>query len=454
MPIESINPATGEVTEVFEEWTAEAADRVVGQVHAAWPGWRDTAISERAVLMREAGEVLRGRADEYAGLMAREMGKPVTQGRAEAEKCAWACDYYAEHAAVHLADQPAESDGSKAWVAFRPLGTVLAVMPWNFPFWQVFRCAVPALMAGNTVALKHSSNVPGCALAIEEVFRSAGFPENVFRTLLIGSGKVDAVIEGSRVKGVALTGSCEAGRRVAAVAGRMLKKTVLELGGSDPFIVLADADLEQAARVGAVARCVNSGQSCIAAKRFIVEQPVYDGFLELFAREMAALRVGDPLDPATQVGPLARQDLVEELHGQVTDAVNKGAETTLGGTPMNGPGFYYQPTVLTGVRPGMRAFSEELFGPVAVVMAARDPDQAVALANATPFGLGGSVWTGDPEKGAAVAARIEAGAVFVNGMVKSDPRLPFGGVKESGYGRELAGFGIREFVNIQTVWIG
>lgn len=454
MPIESINPATGEVTEVFEEWSAGKTGRVVEQVHAAWKVWRGTALPERAVLMRKAAEVLRGRACEYAEIMALEMGKPVSQGRDEVEKCAWACDYYAENAAGFLADQPAESDGSKAWVAFRPLGTVLAVMPWNFPFWQLFRCAAPALMAGNSVLLKHSSNVPRCALAIEEVFREAGFPDNVFRTLLIGSGRVDAVVEDSRVQGVALTGSCEAGRRVAAAAGRMLKKTVLELGGSDPFIVLADADLEQAARIGTLSRCINSGQSCIAAKRFIVEQPVYDRFLELFAREMSGLKIGDPLDEATQVGPLARQDLVEDLHGQVSDAVGKGAEAVIGGAPLKGPGFYYPPTILTGVGPGMRAFHEELFGPVAVVTAARDADHALALANDTPFGLGGAVWTGNPEKGAAIAARIEAGAVFVNGMVKSDPRLPFGGVKESGYGRELAGFGIREFVNIQTVWIG
>jgi succinate-semialdehyde dehydrogenase/glutarate-semialdehyde dehydrogenase len=453
MPIESINPAIGKVTEVFEEWSAEATGLVIEEVHAAWPDWRDVPFSEKAALMRKAAEVLRSRAGEYGELMALEMGKPVTQGRGEAEKCAWVCDFYAEHAAGFLADQPAESDGSLAYVAFRPLGTLLAVMPWNFPFWQVFRCAAPALMAGNTVVLKHSSNVPRCAVAIEEAFHTAGFPENVFRTLMIGSGRVDAVIENTRVKGVALTGSCEAGRKVAATAGRMLKKTVLELGGSDPFIVLADADLAEAARVGALARCLNSGQSCIAAKRFIVEESVYARFLELFAREMAALKVGDPLDKGTQVGPLARRDLVEELHAQVADAISKGAEAVIGGRPLESPGFFYPPTVLAGVRQGMRAYSEELFGPVAVVMATRDADQAVAMANDTPFGLGGSVWTGDPEKGAAIAARIEAGAVFVNGMVKSDPRLPFGGIKESGYGRELGGFGIREFVNIQTVWI-
>lgn len=453
MALESINPATGTRTEVFTEWSADATSRVIEKVHDAWPGWRDTPFSGKAALMKKAAEALRGSAGEYAKIMALEMGKPVAQGLGEVEKCAWVCDYYAEHSAGFLENQSAESDGSRAYVAFRPLGVLLAVMPWNFPFWQVFRCAAPALMAGNSLLLKHSSNVPRCAQALEEVFRGAGFPENAFRTLMIGSGGVDAVIENRRVRAVALTGSCAAGRRVAATAGRMLKKTVLELGGSDPFIVLADADLEEAARVGALARCINSGQSCIAAKRFIVEEPVHARFLELFGNEMAALRVGNPLDKDTQVGPLARRDLVEELHEQVTDAVGKGAEVIIGGNPTESPGFFYPPTILAGVKPGMRAFAEELFGPVAVVMAARDADQAIAMANDTPFGLGGSIWTRDTDKGADLAARIEAGAVFVNGMVKSDPRLPFGGIKDSGYGRELGGFGIREFVNIQTVWI-
>jgi succinate-semialdehyde dehydrogenase/glutarate-semialdehyde dehydrogenase len=454
MPIESINPTTGEVTHVFEEWSDAETGRALEEMHGAWPGWRDTSLAERARLMNRTAEVLRRRAGEYAEIMAGEMGKPVAQGRAEAEKCALVCEYYAEHAAAFLADEPGQSDGSRAFTAFRPLGVILAVMPWNFPFWQVFRCAAPALMAGNAVALKHSSNVPRCALAIEDVFREAGFPENVFRTLLIGSGGVEKVIENSVIKAVALTGSGDAGRKVAASAGRMLKKTVLELGGSDPFIVLADADLEQAARVGVLARCLNSGQSCIAAKRFIVEEAVYPRFLELFAAEMAKMVVGDPLAEATRVGPLARRDLVDELHAQVTDAVARGAVAILGGNPMESRGYYYPPTILTGVLPGMRAYHEELFGPVAAVLAAQDADHAVALANDTPFGLGASVWTGDTVKGAAIAARIEAGAVFVNGMVKSDPRLPFGGIKESGYGRELSGFGIREFVNIQTVWIG
>jgi succinate-semialdehyde dehydrogenase/glutarate-semialdehyde dehydrogenase len=454
MPIESINPATGKVMQVFEDWTAEKKDSVIETVHGSWPGWRDTSIAERAVLMKKAAEVLRLHAGEYAEMMALEMGKPLAQGRAELEKCAWACDYYADHAAGYLADEPADSDGSRSYVAFRPLGLVLAIMPWNFPFWQVFRCAVPALMAGNAVVLKHSSNVPRCALAIEDVFRKAGFPGNTFRTLLIGARQVEHVIENSRVKAVALTGSDAAGRQVAAAAGRLLKKTVLELGGSDPFIVLADADLKEAARVGALARCINAGQSCIAAKRFLVEESVYARFLELFAREMAALVVGDPLDEVTQVGPLARRDLVVELHNQVTDAVSRGAKAILGGQPLESQGYYYPPTILTGVTPEMRAYHEELFGPVATIMAVRDPDHALAVANDTPFGLGASIWTNNLSKGAAMAARIESGAVFINGMVKSDPRLPFGGVKESGYGRELAGYGIREFVNVQTIWIG
>ncbi|MGA7827993.1 MAG: NAD-dependent succinate-semialdehyde dehydrogenase [Geobacteraceae bacterium] len=454
MPLESVNPANGKVMQVFEEWSATETDRVIEEVHGSWPVWRDSAFTERAALMRKAAEVLRLHAGEYAEMMALEMGKPLAQGRAEVEKCAWACEYYADHAADYLAEEPAESDGSRALVAFRPLGLVLAVMPWNFPFWQVFRCAAPALMAGNVLVLKHSSNVPRCALAIEDVFRKAGFPEQTFRTLLIGARKVEGVIENRRVRAVALTGSDAAGRQVAAAAGRMLKKTVLELGGSDPFIVLADADLAEAARVGALARCINSGQSCIAAKRFLVEESVYSHFLELLVREMAALVVGDPLDEVTQVGPLARRDLVVDLNGQVGDAVKHGAETILGGRPLESIGCYYPPTILTGVKPGMRAYHEELFGPVATVMAVCDIEQALAVANDTPFGLGASIWTADLSKGADMAARIESGAVFVNGMVKSDPRLPFGGVKDSGYGRELAGFGIREFVNVQTIWIG
>jgi succinate-semialdehyde dehydrogenase/glutarate-semialdehyde dehydrogenase len=453
MAIESINPATGELMEVFDEWTAEVTAGVVGKVHEAFLTWRQVPFARRAELMRKAAAVLRANKDEYARVMALEMGKPVSDGRGEVEKCAWVCDYYAEHAEGMLADEPAQSDGARAYVAFRPIGAVLAVMPWNFPFWQVFRFAAPALMAGNTGLLKHSSNVPRSALAIEEVFRKAGFPDNVFRTLMIGSRQVEAVIEHPLVAAVTLTGSDIAGRKVAAAAGRALKKTVMELGGSDPFVVLADADLEEAARVGAKARCINSGQSCIAAKRFIIEEAVYDAWLERFTAAMAALVVGDPLAEATQVGPQAREDLMRELHGQVEASVAKGAKVLLGGAPLERKGYFYPPTILAEVRPGMPAYHEEFFGPVASVIRVRDAEEAVAVANATPFGLGGSVWTRDAARGEAVAARIEAGAVFVNGLVKSDPRLPFGGVKTSGYGRELSHYGIKEFVNIQTVWV-
>ena len=453
MAFESINPATGEVLEIFEEWPAEKTHEVIAAVHEAWLKWRQTSFAQREELMKKVATVMRQNKDEYARLMAVEMGKPVTEGRAEVEKCAWVCDYYAENAARFLADEPGESDGSRAYVAFRPLGTVLAIMPWNFPFWQVFRFAAPALMAGNAAVLKHSSNVPRCALAIEQLFRRAGFPENVFRTLLIGSRQVDAVIENELVKAVTLTGSAQAGRKVAATAGRVLKKSVLELGGSDPFIVFADADLEEAARTAARARCLNSGQSCIAAKRFIVEDTVFLTFMERFRKAMSSLVIGDPFDEATQVGPQAREDLMRELHAQVTASVGMGAEIVLGGKPLERRGYFYPPTILAGVKPGMRAYHEELFGPVASVIKVQDLDQMVAVANDTSFGLGGSVWTRDTRKGAEVAARLEAGAVFINGQVKSDPRLPFGGVKDSGYGRELSHYGIKEFVNIQTVWV-
>lgn len=453
MALESINPATGELLEAFPEWSPKRTGEVITEVHEAWLLWRQTPFADRARLMRQAAAVLRRKRDEYARIMALEMGKPIAEGRAEAEKCAWVCDYYAENAEQILKDEPVASDGAKSYVAFRPIGTVLAVMPWNFPFWQVFRFAAPALMAGNTGVLKHSSNVPRCALAIEEVFVEAGFPANVFRTLMIGSGQVGAVIENDLIKAVTLTGSDIAGRKVAAKAGEMLKKTVMELGGSDPFVVLADANLEDSATIAARARCINSGQSCIAAKRFIVESPIYDAWLAKFKTAMQALIVGDPLDEKTQVGPQAREDLMLELHGQVEASVAKGAEVQLGGRPLDRQGYFYPPTILTGVKPGMPAYAEEFFGPVASVIRVTDAEEAVRVANDTPFGLGGSVWTRNPGKGEELAGRIEAGAVFVNGMVKSDPRLPFGGAKISGYGRELSHYGIKEFVNIQTVWV-
>ncbi len=453
MALESINPTTGETLETFDEWPPDRTRETLSGVNAAWLDWRYTSFSQRSDSMRRAAQVLRRNKDEFARIMALEMGKPIAGGRAEIEKCAWVCDYYAENAEAMLADEPAKSDGARAYAAFRPLGTILAVMPWNFPFWQVFRFAAPALMAGNAAALKHASNVPRCALAIEEIFRQAGFPENVFRALLIGSGQVEKVIENETVKAVTLTGSDRAGRTVAAKAGEMLKKTVLELGGSDPFIVLADADLEESAKTGAKARCLNSGQSCIAAKRFIVEAAIYDAWLDRFRTAMSKLVVGDPLDERTQIGPQAREDLMRELHRQVETSVAMGAKVLLGGKPMERQGYFYPPTILTDLSPGMPACDEELFGPVASVFKVRDEKEAVEVANATPFGLGASVWTRNSSKGEAIAARIEAGAVFINGIVKSDPRLPFGGVKISGYGRELSCYGIKEFVNIQTVWV-
>jgi succinate-semialdehyde dehydrogenase/glutarate-semialdehyde dehydrogenase len=387
--------------------------------------------------------------------MAVEMGKPVADGRAEADKCAWACDYYAERAEGFLADQPAETEAAKSYVAFRPLGVVLAVMPWNFPFWQVFRFAAPGLMAGNAAVLKHASNVPGCALAIEDVFRRAGFPDGLFRTLLIGSGRVeDEVLAHPKVRAATLTGSVAAGEAIGAQAGRRIKKTVLELGGSDAYLVLEDADLDQAVPACVASRLVNSGQSCIAAKRFIVPRAIAGELTERFVAEMRGKRMGDPLDESTKVGPQARRDLRDELHEQVEKSVAKGARLLLGGEVPEGPGAFYPPTVLTGVEPGMPAYDEELFGPAAAILEVEDEEEAIRVANDSRFGLGAAVFSRDLERAERIAAdRLDAGCCFVNTFVKSDPRLPFGGVKESGYGRELGRFGIEEFVNVKTVWV-
>jgi succinate-semialdehyde dehydrogenase/glutarate-semialdehyde dehydrogenase len=382
------------------------------------------------------------------------MGKPIAEAEAEVEKCAWNCDFYADNAERFLSDEPVETNARESYVAYEPLGVILAVMPWNFPFWQVFRFAAPALMAGNTCLLKHASNVPQCALAIEEVFRDAGLPAGAFRTLLIPGSAVDAVIQDPRVRAVTLTGSDITGEKVAASAGRALKKTVLELGGSDPFIVLADADLDAAAETAARARFQNTGQSCIAAKRFIVEDAVADEFDRKFADAVARLKVGDPSDRSTQIGAMARGDLLDDLDRQVRASVEQGAKVVAGGARVPGRGWFYQPTILSGVTSQMPAFREETFGPVAAVIRAKDADEAIALANDSDFGLGAALWTRDLERAKTLARRIESGSVFINGMVASDPRLPFGGVKRSGYGRELAAFGIREFVNIQTVWVG
>jgi succinate-semialdehyde dehydrogenase / glutarate-semialdehyde dehydrogenase len=453
MSMQSINPATGEVLERFDEPSTPQIDRVLTVAHEAFLDWRTVPFATRAQKMRAAARVLRERAATYARIMTLEMGKPIVQAEAEVEKCAVTCDYYAEHAEAFLAPQARETDASRSYVRFDPLGPVLAVMPWNFPFWQVFRFAAPALMAGNVGVLKHASNVPRTALAIEEIFREAGFPQGAFSTLLVGSSKVASLIADPRIVAVTLTGSEAAGRTVAEHSGRELKKTVLELGGSDPFIVLADADLAAAAKNAADARLINSGQSCIAAKRFIVVDAVADTFVDRFQRELSTRRMGDPLDRATQVGPQAREDLRDSLHRQVEESMKRGAKLLLGGEIPTGKGAFYPPTLLTAVEKGMPAFDDETFGPVAAVIRATDETDAVRLANDSTLGLGASLWTQDRARAERLAAEIEAGSVFVNGVVKSDPRLPFGGIKRSGYGRELSEYGIREFVNIKSVWM-
>jgi succinate-semialdehyde dehydrogenase/glutarate-semialdehyde dehydrogenase len=454
MAMRAINPATGALINTYEEMAPAEVARAIAKAHDTFLDWRKTRFAERARLMTQAARLLREQTNAYGKLMAQEMGKPVKEGRAEAEKCAWVCEYYAENAEQFLQPEVIETDASKSFVTFQPLGVVLAVMPWNFPFWQVFRFAAPALMAGNAGVLKHASNVPGCALAIEEIFRKAGFPEHLFRTLLIGSGQVDAVIEHPLVKAVTLTGSTPAGQAVARKAGDMLKKTVLELGGSDPYVILADADVEAAAATCAASRLINTGQSCIAAKRFIVVESIREQFEARFVASMQAARMGDPLAEDTTVGPLARHDLRDELHQQVQDSLARGAKCLLGGEIPQDKGAFYPPTVLTQVRKGMPAYDDEMFGPVAAIIAVRDEAEAIRVANDSLFGLGAAVFTQDIAKGERIAAQeLEAGCCFVNALVKSDPRLPFGGVKASGYGRELSHYGIKEFVNIKTVYV-
>lgn len=454
MAFRSVNPANGNTLGETESFTATQLEAALNAAAAAAPAWRALAVPERCRLLREAAAVLRGRATELASLITREMGKPITEARAEVEKSALGCEYYADAAPAFLADEMIESDARRSLVAYQPLGTVLAIMPWNFPFWQVFRFAAPALAAGNTGLLKHASNVPLCALAIERVFRDAGFPAGVFTSLMIPSARVAHVIEDRRVHAVTLTGSEPAGRQVAATAGAQIKKSVLELGGSDAFVVLEDADLEQAVATAVNSRFLNTGQSCIAAKRFIVVETVADDFLARFKAGVEALVVGDPMQESTQLGPLARVDLRDELHRQVVDSLAQGAVAVTGCNPEAGAGAYYQASILDRVRPGVRAYHEELFGPVASVIRAVDEEDAVRIANDTDFGLGGSVWTGDSTRGERVARRLACGCAFVNGLVKSDPRLPFGGIKHSGYGRELSRLGIHEFVNAKTIWVG
>lgn len=454
MALRSVNPATGKEVERFEEMTSREVEERLERAVKVYADWRETDFAHRGSLLRAAGELLRSNKRTYAEIMAREMGKPLKDGMAEAEKCAWACDYYADHAAEFLAPEEVETDAKRSFVRYDPLGPILAIMPWNYPFWQVFRFAAPALMAGNVGLLKHASNVPRSALTIESIFREAGYPEGAFQTLLIGSKHVEPLIQDPRIRAVTLTGSSAAGAKVAAAAGTSIKKTVLELGGSDPFVVLKDADLDHAARVGAEARCINAGQSCIAAKRFIVEDAVYDAFVEKLGAEMERRRVGDPTSEDTEIGPQARQDLMEDLDRQVRESVSKGAQVRLGGMPRDAPGYFYEPTVLADVRPGMPAYDEEIFGPVAAVVRVADEREAIRRANDTQYGLGASIWTQDLDRGSRLARDVDAGMVFVNGLVKSDPRLPFGGVKRSGYGRELGRWGIREFVNTKTVWVG
>ena len=454
MPIESFNPYTGRVLRRFTAFSWAKTERILAQAHRAAATWPATTFAHRAGVLRRAAALLRERQHELARLMALEMGKPIADGRAEALKCAACCDYYAEHAEAFLADEVIKTDAARSFISYQPLGVVLAVMPWNFPFWQVVRFAAPALMAGNVGLLKHASNVPQCALALEKIFHDAGLPPACFRTLLIGSDLVEKLIADDRLKAVTLTGSEGAGAAVAAAAGQHIKKTVLELGGSDPFIVLADADVALAAKTAAQSRMINSGQSCIAAKRFIVEKPVLREFISHLKTHLLALRPGDPLDEATQYGPLARPDLADDLTQQVEDSVKQGAKVELYGGQAKPGTALFRPMILSNVKAGQRAYAEELFGPVALVLEAKDANDAVRLANDSRFGLGAAVWTKDPKKGEQMARQIESGAVFVNGLVKSMNELPFGGVKKSGYGRELSYLGIREFVNQKSVWIG
>ncbi|GAB7013546.1 NAD-dependent succinate-semialdehyde dehydrogenase [Halolamina salina] len=452
--MDAINPATGERIATYEPDSAADVEDALTRADEAFDDWRDRPIREREELLADAADVLRENKRDYAELMTEEMGKPISQAISEVEKCAWVCDHYAEHASAYLQpDGHPSPPGADVQTVYEPLGPVLAVMPWNFPFWQVFRFAAPYLTAGNVGLLKHASNVPGCAEAIEDVFRQAGYPEGVFQTLLIDSDSVDDVLADDRVRAATLTGSGPAGRAVAATAGENLKKTVLELGGSDPFVVLDDADLDEAAETGAWARNLNGGQSCIAAKRFVVHTDVYDAFVDRLVDEVESLTVGDPTDEDTEVGPQASPDLMADLHEQVQQSVDAGATVLTGGGPMDREGAFYEPTVLADVPEGCPADSEELFGPVAAVFEVDDEDAAIEKANDTEFGLGASVWTEDRERGRRVARQIDAGCTYVNQLVKSDPRVPFGGVGISGYGRELSEAGIKEFVNRKTLWV-
>lgn len=449
-----VNPTTGRSVRRFAEHSEAIVGAKLEQALHAFDLWRTSSYSQRSQALIAVADILRKKRSQLALLITEEMGKPISQAEVEIDKCAWVCQFYAENAEQFLAQLNVAVENARSYVRFDPLGPVLAIMPWNFPFWQVFRFAAPALMAGNVALLKHAANVPGLALAIEKIFRDAAVPEGVFGTLLISSDRINDVIAHAAVKAVTLTGSERAGKQVAAEAGKQLKKTVLELGGSDPFVVLADADLPEVARQAVTARTINSGQSCIAAKRFIVVTEAHNQFVELLVERMKLLKVGDPRDPSTDVGPLAREDLRDSLYNQVIKTVEQGATLLCGGKVLPGEGFFYPPTVLTGVRPDMPAFDEETFGPVAAVIEADDAAEAIRLANQSRYGLGASIWTRDVSQAEQLAAEFESGCVFINAIVKSDPRLPFGGIKNSGYGRELSHFGLLEFTNIKTVWIG
>jgi succinate-semialdehyde dehydrogenase/glutarate-semialdehyde dehydrogenase len=449
--ISTTNPATGKTIRTFEPYTTARVGESIDRAAAAYRKHRLTSFADRATRMRKVADILEAECRELGRLMTLEMGKPFKAAIAEAEKCATACRYYADNAERFLADEPVQMEGSKAWVAFQPIGVVLAIMPWNFPFWQVFRFAAPALMAGNVGILKHASNVPQCALAIEDIFRRAGFVDGAFQALLIGSDAVEGIIADPRIAAVTLTGSEGAGRAVAATAGKNLKKSVVELGGSDPLVIMPSADLESAVSTAVTARMINNGQSCIAAKRFIVHEKIYDDFLERFVARVSSVRIGDPMDEATELGPLATGAIRDELDAQVKASVAKGARLATGGKTLDREGYYYAPTVLVDIPPDAPASRDELFGPVASVFKARDLTDAIRIANGTSFGLGASAWTRDDAEQKRFISEIESGLVFINGMVASDPRLPFGGVKNSGFGRELGQFGIREFVNIKSV---
>ena len=457
MAIATINPATGETLKTYDELSEAEVQRCLATAAAAHASYRLTSFADRAAWMRRAADILDDENEQIATMMVTEMGKTLVAARAEVTKCATTCRYYAEHAEGYLADEPADAaavGASGAWVRYDSLGPVLAIMPWNFPLWQAMRFAAPALMAGNVGLLKHASNVPQTALFMQDLFTRAGFPEGAFQTLLVGSRRVEAILRDPRITAATLTGSTPAGQSVGSIAGSEIKKVVLELGGSDPFVVMPSAKLPEAARVAAVARCINNGQSCIAAKRFIVHEAVYEEFERLFVAEMAAKKVGDPMDEATDIGPLANAQQLEEVEELVADAVAKGARVLCGGAATGGPGYYYPPTVLAGITESMRVHLEEVFGPVATIYRVPDIDGAIELANVTVFGLGANAWTEDEGERARFAADLAAGMVFINGNVTSYPQLPFGGIKTSGFGRELASQGIREFCNIKSVWVG